>query len=154
MKKLINILLLVFIVTFLGCGDRKVEMVKNGVLNFDKSLTVGEAFDNYKYCKNVKWESFTTDNGREIVQVTCDYDWKNKDNTEYFRKNLEQKGVKSIYIIYQFDILKGGDNDFELRGEYLKLIGKNGKVLYKDDTSSLIDSLKDLKKIYENKPLL
>jgi len=153
MKKVIGLFLLVVMIVFSGCSNRKVEEVKNGVLKFDKSLTVGEAFDNYKYCKNVKWESFKTDNGREIVQVTCDYDVFNKDNSEYYRKLFKQEGLKKLEITYQFDILKTG-NKFELRGEYLKSIDKNGKVLYKNDKSSATDAFPDLKHIYENEPLL
>jgi hypothetical protein len=50
-----------------------INLVKNGILNYDKSLTVGEAFDNWKACnKNTSWTSFQTDNKRKIVQFTCD----------------------------------------------------------------------------------
>jgi len=35
-----------------------VNTVKNGTLNFDNSITVGEAFDNYKYFRKTKWEEF------------------------------------------------------------------------------------------------
>lgn len=45
-----------------------------GVLELDKSLTVGEAFDNYKYFFNVKWEAFTTENEHKVVQVTVTLD--------------------------------------------------------------------------------
>ena len=154
MKKLFASLLVGLALFFAGCSDRKVAEVKNGVLNFDKTLTVGDAFDNYKYCKDVKWESGETDNGRDFVQVTCDYDIYNKDNSEYYRKVFEKKGIKKVELKYQFDILKSPDNKFKLRGEYVTYYGKNGKVLYDDDKSSVEDSLVDLKKIYNNEPLL
>ena len=153
MKKLVGALLAGSLL-FIGCSDKKVASVKNGVLNFDKSLTVGEAFDNYKYCKDVKWESFKTDNGRNIVQVTCDYDLYNKDNSDGYRKVFKQKGIKEAEITYQFDLLKPDYKKFELRGEFVKFIDKNGKVVYSNDKSSLSDSLADLKRIYENEPLL
>lgn len=47
MRKSIGVLLLVGI--FTGCSDNSVTMVKKGTLEIDKSLTVGQAIDNYKY---------------------------------------------------------------------------------------------------------
>lgn len=121
-------------------------------MKLDKTLTVGEAFDNYKYCKDVKWESGKTDNGREFVQVTCNYDFNNKDNSKEVKKILKANGVKKLEVIYQFDILKSSKNQFKLRGEYLDAYDKNGKKI-NHQGFSLINSLSDLKKIYNNIPL-
>ena len=55
-------------VMFIGCGD-DVSTIKNGTLEFDKSITVGQAFDKYKYFSSTKWKSFSTDNGKKIVEV-------------------------------------------------------------------------------------
>ena len=154
MKKLLAIIFIGMLILFSGCTDKKVAIVKNGVLKFDKTLTVGEAFDNYKYCKNVKWESFTTDNGREIVQVTCDYDFNNKDNSKESRELIKQKRIGKLEIYYQFEILKTGENQFQLRGEYETVYDKNGKVIANDNQSSIIEALGDLKHIYEDEPLL
>ena len=153
MKKLVGALL-VGSLLFVGCSNGKISEVKNGVLNFDKSLTVGDAFDNYKYCKSVKWESFETENGRDVVQVTCDYDISNKDNSDYYRKLFKEKGIEKAEITYQFHILKDDSNKFELNGEFDKFLDKNGKVLFSNDTSSLKDALHDLKIIYNEEPLL
>ncbi len=43
--------------------------VKDGILNFDNSITVGEAFDKYGYFSDTDWTDFETSNGRKIVQV-------------------------------------------------------------------------------------
>ena len=66
---------------FIGCGkvstpfmDSDVSLVKDGTLRFDKSLKLGQAIDNYKYFKNVKWSSITSDNGKHIVRVIADID--------------------------------------------------------------------------------
>ena len=68
LMKLLSLLTISFLMVacFRG-GD--ISLVKNGVLGIDNSITVGEAIDNYKYFKDVKWESFKTDNGRRVVQV-------------------------------------------------------------------------------------
>ena len=154
MKKILSLLFIGFVFIFVVCSNGKISEVKDGVLNFDKSVTVGDAFDKYNYCKNVKWESFTTDNGRDVVQVTCDYDLDNKDNSEFGRKMMKENGVAKLEVIYQFYILKGGDNDFELNGEFFKYFDKNGKVISETDSSSLKDALHDLKLIYDEQPLL
>jgi len=154
MNKILKLALLAVMVLFLGCSDRKISTVKNGVLEFDKALTVGEAFDNYKYCKDVKWESFETDNGRNVVQVTCDYDLNNKDNSKNTVELFKQKGVSKVEIIYQFEILKSDPKKFEMVGEFPKVYDKNGKVIYEENKASVDDSLPDLKHIYENEPLL
>ncbi|MDP8171163.1 lipoprotein [Pasteurella skyensis] len=54
-----------------ACNVNDIDTVKNGILELNKTLTVGEAIDNYKGCKSVKWESFKADNGTKIVQATC-----------------------------------------------------------------------------------
>jgi hypothetical protein len=72
-KALRSLFALVLLVAGLsGCSDSGVSTVKNGVLDFDKSITIGQAFDNYKYLKGVAWRSFTSDNGRDVVEVTGD----------------------------------------------------------------------------------
>ena len=66
------IIILFLSLTFSVCsGDESV--VKNGTLDFDKSITVGQAFDKYKYFSSTKWKCFSTDNGKKIVEVKGDF---------------------------------------------------------------------------------
>jgi hypothetical protein len=69
-------ILLIVVILFSGCNEESVnisniEKVKNGVMNFDKSITIGQAFDNWNSCKNKKWNEFRTDNQKQIVEFTC-----------------------------------------------------------------------------------
>ena len=69
-------ILLTIVILFSGCSEESVslsniEKVKNSVINFDKSITIGQAFDNWNNCKNKQWNEFTTDNQRQIVEFTC-----------------------------------------------------------------------------------
>jgi len=57
-----------FLSGFMGMDD--VTMVKSGILELDKSTTVGQAVDKYKYFTQVTWEKAVTENGRRIVTFT------------------------------------------------------------------------------------
>lgn len=39
------------------------NLVRNGVMKFNQTLTIGEAFDNWGDCANKAWKEFKTDNG-------------------------------------------------------------------------------------------
>ena len=58
----------------LGCSDSPIDIVKNGKLDFDKSTTVGNAFDNYPYFKSTSWETFDDQQKRTIVQFKGSFD--------------------------------------------------------------------------------
>lgn len=55
-----------------GCfGGGNVELVKNGVFDDYKSMTVGKAMDNWKECDEKEWTEFESENGTNIVEFTC-----------------------------------------------------------------------------------
>ena len=64
------------IVLFVSCiivylfftSDSNIDIVKDSVLLEDRSISVGEALDNYKYFTNTEWKEFTTSQGREVVE--------------------------------------------------------------------------------------
>jgi len=64
----VTILLLVLL-SFFSCGGAE-KSVKNGRIQLDESITLGDAFDNYEYFSKTKWDSFKDDQNRQIVQVT------------------------------------------------------------------------------------
>jgi hypothetical protein len=72
MKKLIAVVVIAFAAC--GCsqlsGDiSSITVVKNSYLeSVDKSITIGQAFDGYKYFSEKEWTEFTTQQGRKIVQ--------------------------------------------------------------------------------------
>ena len=84
MVRLIQALMLVLIsgLMLVGCGSTDpLELVKTGTLEFDNSVTVGDAFDGYKYIKNPTWTTFQTDQGRTIVQMSAGVDPKDYSGT-------------------------------------------------------------------------
>jgi hypothetical protein len=78
LKYMTSGILLTIVILFSGCSEESVslsniEKVKNSVINFDKSITIGQAFDNWNNCKNKQWNKFTTDNQRQIVEFTIQW---------------------------------------------------------------------------------
>lgn len=72
MKRSILTVALISSLTFLSACTNNTDGVKNGFLyDYSKSVTVGDAFDNYKYCSAPKWQEFETEQKEQIVRFTC-----------------------------------------------------------------------------------
>lgn len=72
-KSAVMVLALFFSLTLYGCGSSNsnwIDLVKNGVLPFDQTVTFGNAMDKYKYFSSTKWEFFETQKKVKIVQMT------------------------------------------------------------------------------------
>lgn len=95
---------------FIGCGS-DISKVKDGFVDGYDSTTLGEAIDYYcnKNYENVKWNEFTTANGRKVVDVNCSNDIKNVSisNPNDFNNHA------SVYLYMQFMVNSKGDVDFE-----------------------------------------
>lgn len=130
-------------------NEKNINFIKNGAMDFDKTLTVGQAFDNWKYCSNKKWENFTTDNGRKVIQFECEYQQplkfiellqkSKKLSNEYF----DYLNIRNIKLQVQWTL--NIDNTFQLHNITEIVSWENGFVLNQN-----IDNL-FLKKIYDNK---
>lgn len=83
--------------------------MKNGYLEFDKSITVGQAFDGYKYFKSKKWISYKTDQGRRVVEFSGAVDMGNPDNQLTI---LSTEKPSTIETKVQF--LINGDNTYSV----------------------------------------
>lgn len=130
-------------------GD--VALVKNGILEFDKSITVGEAFDNYKYFKNVKWEAFTSENGRRVVQVTGELDIDKLPIWSIWK----QEGLKRAYAIFQFVVNRDGES-FKFHTLGFKAVLKDGTVRTVSAMEmglNIFDLYQVLQEMYNNEPL-
>jgi hypothetical protein len=151
-RLLVLVVGLVFGVVLFGCDKAKdlvsgdVSLVKNGTMEFDKSLTVGQALDKYKYFKSTKWEAVKTDNGRRLVNVVGDldisrYPYLNSDNTP---------AIKSAYVRFQFIINQ--DKTFELKWCGLGAEKKDGTKTEPDESANLLMCKNSMKEIYDNGP--
>ncbi len=138
------IVLSIFMIT--GCSN-DVSTIKNGTLEFDKSITVGQAFDKYKYFSSTKWKSFSTDNGKKIVEVKGDF------KNEYLQHMKWEDKFASASLIVQFTINK--DDTFEISALAFDFLTRNGDKERRDIgerlTTRQFNTL--LKELYNNKPL-
>lgn len=150
-------LYIIILFTLVGCGNKEVSVVKEGTMDFDKSLTIGQAIDNYKYFKKVNWKLDKSDNGKKIVVVTGDIDIE-KIIKEYRASGGQEKwanrdigdllsDVKSSTL--EFDFLMNTDNTFELVWYGYRIETRNGDK-YNPPANSISDK-DELRFIYKNK---
>lgn len=146
MKKLL--IILSAIVFLNGCSD--IDNVKSGVMDFDQTITVGEALDNWKSCRKTHWEEFETDNGVKVVEFSCEHkvnDYFDKVKKLLSKENQSDADVLDVVSntqIFQFTINK--DLTFQIDNVQVKTVWKDGKFF--EDSQKPIKQLADA---YKNK---
>ncbi|WP_442765654.1 hypothetical protein [Sulfurospirillum cavolei] len=149
MKQISKVISIFITVLFLiGCSSNE-NIVKNGTLAFDKSITVGQAFDKYSYFSSTKWRSFKTDNGRQIVEVRGEF-------TDKFLKLKELvwgTEYNKAVLVVQFKINK--DDTFEILAIGFDVTLKNGEKEFVDMGKNLTKGQLNLllKELYSGEPL-
>jgi uncharacterized protein YecT (DUF1311 family) len=110
-----------------GCGD-DISKIKYGVMDFNKTITVGDALDNWKSCEAGHWRKFLTDNNTRVVEFECQHKI-----TEYFRKlkALNTDKANEIYIdvvsnkqYFQFTLNK--DDSFQIHSVETETVWRDG----------------------------
>lgn len=129
MKNILISLKIIFLSLLLvGCEGMQssTSLVKNGTMNFNKTITIGQAFDNWKDCIDRKWDNFETDNGVKVVEFIC--------NSKSALDNLPEM---KKFIISRFNQSKN-DPDLEKKIEQLaNLLITIQFTLNQDDTFQL-----------------
>jgi hypothetical protein len=144
-KKVISaVAMLIMAVIFSGCfGTSDIDLVKNGVMNRHKSLTVGDAMDNWKACDKKEWEEYETDNGERIVRFVCyNTDMSQFADLKEWAKDKEQieEAIDYKSIVSEFQWTINLDNTFELTFSENTITWNNGKSVKLGHTDSLIDT--------------
>jgi hypothetical protein len=113
-----------------GCGS-DIDKVKKGFLGFNKTLTVGQALDNWKSCESKDWKSFTSDNGVRVVDFTCHHKTEDyfSDLKSYMSKS-DRKHPTYIDIVdhtqtFQFTLNK--DDTFQINAVSVQYTWSDGK---------------------------
>lgn len=146
-KKVIPIFAMCIAVS--GCGT-DTDKVKNGVLEFNKTLTVGQALDNWKSCETRKWEEFSAENGVKVVQFTCQH--KVKEYTEKVKGFLPDEikngaiyaDIVSNIEKFQFTINK--DDTFQIHNVSIETEWGDGTK-----SKNQQQPIKELEAAYSNK---
>ncbi|WP_149700052.1 hypothetical protein [Campylobacter concisus] len=86
-----------------GCDGivGNIFIVKNGFLDMDETVTIGDAFDNWRICKETQWSEFISDNNKNIVEAKCVIE--------------KQDNTKASFVIY-FAMNKVKIGEFEVEG--------------------------------------
>ncbi|GAI83927.1 unnamed protein product, partial [marine sediment metagenome] len=71
MKKVTGILVVLLLATIIGCSSSPIDVVKNGVFEFDKTRVVGSALEEYEWFSSSDWVTVPTETGVQIVQVVA-----------------------------------------------------------------------------------
>lgn len=128
MSKIVQVILSINLLLLTGCTS-DIDFVKSGFLNdFSKSVTVGNAFDNYKYCVSPKWEEFETEQKEKIVRFTCSLPIIVESLNEY-------REAKKRPLI-------------EKKDQYLKAIDNNDETFAKKEFDAEMDNVEVLLKDY------
>lgn len=138
-----------FLASFSFASDY-IYMVQKGTLNFNKNITIEQAFKNYKYFEEQEWESFVDNNIRFVNVVS-------KLSYQYLFNNASDDWTSELdgYFLVQF-ILK--DKAIVPHGVGLIYLDKKTDELisekYTDklniDQNKLLDIFYD---IYNNEPI-
>jgi hypothetical protein len=157
MKKLFLCTSLLFLLAS-ACGSSPVDTVKNGVLDFDKSATIGDVFKGYKYFTNGEWKIIHDQQNRTIVQFSgilqldekfwhavAVINYRDRYLSLEEAENTLQKMINKIIYIAQFTIDKDNYSKFKLSYSGLMVVGYNNEEKDFKDNELIF-----LQEIYKN----
>ncbi|MDV6328305.1 hypothetical protein Q5L94_09545 [Idiomarina sp. Sol25] len=137
-------LFVVPIILFLaGCGS-EVEQIKSGTMDFNKTITLGQALDNWKSCEKRDWEQFETDNGIKVVQFSCQHKiskFLNKTISQLAQEEQDQTDhldISSNVQTFQFTINQ--DDTFQIDNVQVRTTWADGTFF--EDSQEPLEQLK------------
>lgn len=126
-----------------GC-NHLVLIVKRGVFGFDKSRTIGSAFDSYTYFEKTLWTELLSQSDEKVVQVEGIVD------IDFLVLDEAYKAIlKSIKIIVQFYVC--ADKSVGLHYMGIETTKRNGETTRYDILEH--EMMLCMQDIYNNKPL-
>ena len=145
MSKSLLVVMLAFTI-LVGCTN-DIETVKSGVLNFNKTITIGNALDRWQSCKYQWWQEFESDSGIRVVEFVCDHEI-----SRYFNKIKsflpDEEKAKSdhlnvLSIVQTFQFTLNLDGTFQVNSvfsEFAWLDGSRQEVSYEEVADKLEDA--------------
>jgi len=117
----------------------EIDTVKNGVLDIDKTTTLGKAVAGYDFFTNIKWSTDTDKQGRKFVVLDAEFNDKALEIANNFKIRFKQEvnsyghnavrvdgagtgpGMFHVYLL-NIDIDKSGQGAFECFKGYVEKI--------------------------------
>lgn len=127
-----------------GC-ENDIDLVKNGVMEFNQTTTLGKALDNWRSCESRMWDTFETNNGVKVVQFTCQHNiYQYVSRVKSLLSQEEQDKSEHLDILsntqtFQFTINQ--NNTFQIDNVQVKTIWVDGT--YFNDFQEPVEQLKD-----------
>jgi len=157
MKKVkLFLLVIAVMVSLSGCGGN-IDLVKNGVMDFNKTTALGKALDNWESCESRNWEEFKTDNGIQVVQFSCQHkivQFMSKLKSLVSKENMTEAQIKANHldiasIVQTFQFTINLDDTFQIDNVQAKIIWEDG-TSSDGEPLNVSQSLERLKKAYAN----
>jgi hypothetical protein len=127
MKKIMLSLPIIALLT--GCGSN-VDLVKDGVMEFNQTTTLGKVLDNWRSCQNTDWDEFETDNGVSVVQFTCEHEVEDfmEKIKSYSSKEGQEKAdyLEVISDVQRFQFTLNQDDSFQIDNVQVDTIWRDG----------------------------
>jgi hypothetical protein len=148
LKTLKNIVLsaiaVLTVVVVAGCSKDDLTIVKKGHLDFNKSIAIGKALDEYKYFEKKEWQAVKSPKGARLVIFKADMNpqFIKEINDACNKSNTQPKTIESQKWSVQFTINK--DNTVHISGTQTLTISTDKTK----KGGSLSEAL--IKSVYEN----
>ncbi len=162
----LSLIAVVLIMNICGCSAGPVDAVRNGTLNIDPSVTVGDAFNGYKYFGKKEWKAFKDTQNRQIVEFRGKIDidkfagitfMETLLTREMIERAKKKLGNPVFTYFVQFAVSKNGKT-FQLIYNGVHVTGKDAKTGKKIDENISLEGLgllipSGIRFIYKNLPL-
>ncbi len=144
-----------------GCSQNPVDTVKNGVLEMDSSVTVGDAFGGYHYFDATQWETFQDPQNRQIVEFNATFEYDQFADTklegmtltaDMLKKGRRKMGDLEITYTAQFAISKD-KKSFNLSYSGFHMSGINSDTKERVEWDLADEDHLALQGIYTNTPV-
>ena len=109
-----NYILIIIIIPYLAVcaisvyANSDVEIVMKGTLPYDKSITIGDAFNNFRYFESKKWKAHQDENKRRLVTFIGALDL---GKLKYYNNELNKLRAAFIRVVFVITI----DNSIDIR---------------------------------------
>jgi len=121
-QKFLTLTFIACVLTGCSSDSDDIEAVKSGVYGFNKAITVGQALDNWRSCKETSWRLYKTDNGAKVVQYICNHkiekhfeDFRkdvNSSKSKKYKKAINDLDITSIKESFKFMLNLDGSSEF------------------------------------------